>query len=421
MADIEKKEEKKADSEEAGDAKQASPKKAAKSPQKKKTEGKDEKITKKDEEDAVDDKEEEEEEEEEQRVGLLDKPVEVIKGSRERKKVDRLSLQDNKSADDKKEKFEVKEGRGKKLGEIERIDLQLKKANSDALKPLHRLLFARAGSTFEIKRNIRKFSGFPFTKEDSNYEKKENNLIKYTVSGLKEFCEWLDLEKGGTKEDIIHRILDFLLEPAPSGKPMPKPKRKRGEKRKKRTPKDKKEKKNKTTDKTEKKKKTKKKKDEDEKKSDEIISESESESESEEEEEEEEEIKKKRQKVEEKSPKKTPKKTPQKSSTPKKKAKVSSTPKKEKKQQKKETPKKERKRKVSVSSDSSDDEPLVKKVKSPPTDDQIRDIIKKILDGANLEEITMKTVCKQVYAKFPDFDLSDRKDFIKSTVRQIIS
>ena len=46
-------------------------------------------------------------------------------------------------------------------------------------------------------------------------------------------------------------------------------------------------------------------------------------------------------------------------------------------------------------SDSSDDEPLVQK-KKPPTDDELRDVIKKILDTANLEEITMKTVCKQV-------------------------
>jgi len=41
------------------------------------------------------------------------------------------------------------------------------------------------------------------------------------------------------------------------------------------------------------------------------------------------------------------------------------------------------------------------------------------LDKANLEEITMKTVCKQVYAKYPDFDLTDKKDFIKATVKAV--
>lgn len=31
----------------------------------------------------------------------------------------------------------------------------------------------------------------------------------------------------------------------------------------------------------------------------------------------------------------------------------------------------------------------------------------------------MKTVCKQVYAKYPDFDLTDKKDFIKATVKAV--
>ena len=67
---------------------------------------------------------------------------------------------------------------------------------------------------------------------------------------------------------------------------------------------------------------------------------------------------------------------------------------------------------------SSEDEPLIKKAKSvqPPTDDEISKYVKEILDGANLEEITMKTVCKQVYAHYPDFDLAHKKEFIKNTV-----
>lgn len=52
-------------------------------------------------------------------------------------------------------------------------------------------------------------------------------------------------------------------------------------------------------------------------------------------------------------------------------------------------------------------------------DEQIRGYVKEILDKANLEEITMKTVCKQVYAKYPDFDLTDKKDFIKATVKAV--
>lgn len=45
--------------------------------------------------------------------------------------------------------------------------------------------------------------------------------------------------------------------------------------------------------------------------------------------------------------------------------------------------------------------------------------MKKILDEANLEEITMKTVCKEVYAQFPGHDLTAKKDFIKATVKSV--
>ncbi|GBP72531.1 Protein DEK [Eumeta japonica] len=58
-----------------------------------------------------------------------------------------------------------------------------------------------------------------------------------------------------------------------------------------------------------------------------------------------------------------------------------------------------------------------KKAKRPPTDDEIKKYVKQILEGANLEEITMKTVCKQVYSHYPDFDLAHKKDFIKATVK----
>ncbi|KAL4716523.1 hypothetical protein ACJJTC_015951 [Scirpophaga incertulas] len=65
------------------------------------------------------------------------------------------------------------------------------------------------------------------------------------------------------------------------------------------------------------------------------------------------------------------------------------------------------------------DSPADKK-KRPPTDDEIKKYVKHILEGANLEQITMKTVCKQVYSHYPDFDLAHKKDFIKATVKSCI-
>lgn len=54
-------------------------------------------------------------------------------------------------------------------------------------------------------------------------------------------------------------------------------------------------------------------------------------------------------------------------------------------------------------------------------DDEIKTYVKEILEGANLEEITMKTVCQKVYAHYPDFDLAHKKDFIKVTVKSVSS
>lgn len=69
----------------------------------------------------------------------------------------------------------------------------------------------------------------------------------------------------------------------------------------------------------------------------------------------------------------------------------------------------------------SEDEPLSKKSKksTPPSDDDIKNYLKDILSEANLEEITMKTVCKKVYAKYPQHDLTHKKDFIKQTVKSV--
>ena len=44
-----------------------------------------------------------------------------------------------------------------------------------------------------------------------------------------------------------------------------------------------------------------------------------------------------------------------------------------------------------------------------------------LLKGADLDSVTMKAVLKDVFAKYPDVDLSLKKDFIKKTVKDVIS
>ncbi|KAJ8033007.1 Protein DEK [Holothuria leucospilota] len=358
----------------------------------------------KEEDDDEDEDEEEESSDDEPQKGSLDGPVQIMTGKRERKKVERLAMQS--PPEKEKEKFEIKDGRGAKLGDCPMIEFQLGKTNADMLKPLYRILFGRIGKVTEIKKHIRKFSGFTFTKEDSDFEKKEIQLNRFTLAGLKELCTWLALEKGGTKEDIIQRILEFCLMPTISEKKLPvkkkKAPKKTATKRKKASAKadakgDAKKKKKKKVSKS----KASVDDEDDVDEEDEIIDE-----EADSDLEEEEPKKKKAKKETPKSPKKPKAKTPQKKSSPK-----------------KATPKKSAPKVEEPDSDSSsdDDAPLSKKSNSPPSESEIRTVITKFLDGANLEQVTMKTVCKKVYETYPDFDLTHKKDFIKSTVKEIIS
>lgn len=48
------------------------------------------------------------------------------------------------------------------------------------------------------------------------------------------------------------------------------------------------------------------------------------------------------------------------------------------------------------SESSDDDEPLIKMIKKPPTEEQLKQAIKDLLKDANLEEVTMKQITRQV-------------------------
>lgn len=120
-----------------------------------------------------------------------------------------------------------------------------------------------------------------------------------------------------------------------------------------------------------------------------------------------------------KSRKAPPKSSPKKVS-PKAKPKRAAPPKKKRKDETSEEEEEE------ADDGSEDDEPLKKppkkagkEVDGSPTDEDIEKLLKDILAEANLEEITMKTVCKKVYAHYPNHDLSLKKDFIKQTVKSV--
>ena len=79
-------------------------------------------------------------------AGLLERPVVLDEGrKRERKKTDRLETSFN-TPGSKGKALDIPEGSGTKLGEIENVEFQLKRVHGDELKPLHRVLYHRAGT-----------------------------------------------------------------------------------------------------------------------------------------------------------------------------------------------------------------------------------------------------------------------------------
>uniref|UniRef100_A0A1B6MIJ9 Protein DEK n=1 Tax=Graphocephala atropunctata TaxID=36148 RepID=A0A1B6MIJ9_9HEMI len=381
-------------------------------------------------------KEEEEEEEDEdsteengvenhKAVPLLDQPLEVS-GSRNRRETIRFKPVEQK---EEHKVIQIPEGKGKALGEIPRVELGIQRAKVDDLKLLHRLCFGKPGKADILKKNIRKFKGYEFEEASDDYEKKkvtiEKGFKKVTVAHLKNICNIIDIEKSGTKDDILARILSFLTCPVDSGKTMP------GEGRTKR-----KGALSKNYDEGEERFDAKKKLLGKSKKKGEDSDESgkESENEKEVESDEEQEVKQnnkkkedsqttedsepEEEKEEEEKPKKGGKKgkkvtetAAEKKAPPKKRGVAKKAPEKKPEVEKDED----------EDNDSESDEPQSKKPKAPPTDEEIKTYVKSLLEGANLELITMKKVCQDVYAHYPDFDLGHKKDFIKTTVKSLIS
>lgn len=322
----------------------------------------------------------------------------IVEGKREKKKVERLTMQVSSL---QREPFTIAQGKGQKLCEIERIHFFLSKKKTDELRNLHKLLYNRPGTVSSLKKNVGQFSGFPFEKGSTQYKKKEEMLKKFRSAVLKSICEVLDVERSGVNSELVKRIFNFLMHPKPSGEPLPKAKK---------TPSKGSKKERNSSGTASKAKRTKypeilsdeSSSDEDEKKSKEESSEDED------------------KESEEAPPKKTSKKEkPKQKAAAKSKKSVksanvkkadSSTTKKNQNSSKKE----------SESEDSSDEEPLIRKLQKP-TDEELKETIKKWLANANLEEVTMKQICKEVCESYPAYDLTERKDFIKTTDKELIS
>jgi len=328
----------------------------------------------------------------EEELGLLEKPIEILTSKRVRKSVDAY-IEPVKEGH-KDDEFDYTKGGGLKLGDIPFIKHNIDRADTEDLTVLHRMMYRRVGQANKVKKNIREFCGWPFDEESKEFKSIRSNVIDRL---LKEAMRWtlklLGLDKSDDMEENRAALIEFLKKPVMIEKEIPKRKSSTGGKKKSKTPK-------KKTSKA-KKKKSKETVKEDGAESDVSDASSNDDSSAEEEEE------------------KPKKKTPAKKATPAKKTPKGGTPVKIALPVKKASAKK--KRKSTAASDSEDEAPLKKKGNKPPTDAELKKVVSAILKDADLETVTMKNVVKQVYDKYTSFDLSERKDFIKSTVKELIS
>ncbi|KAK5861665.1 hypothetical protein PBY51_017123 [Eleginops maclovinus] len=403
---------------------------------------------------------------------------EIIEGKRAKKTVERLDFQ----APKQKEKLKIGDGSGDKLGDIPRTCFQITKMKTADLKPLHAILFDRPGKMAILKKNLRLFNGFPFAADSEEFTKKREKLLKnsnFTNTKLKVVCKVLDLEKKGTHSDLVDRILTFLIEPKNSGKRLPVKKKRKSKKKlsgddskasakkKKRKPEPQ------SASSSPKKSKA-------GSKSKAIVMDSSSDEDSDEEEEkaaasagaEESETEKKpseeredqsdkseeseeeEAEEEEESPKSTPargkstskksapvkrQRTPaKKTGPPKKRARKEVSDESDADSEADEKPKKKSakpaaktkkadsssnsKTNTNTAEDSSDDdEPLIKMIKKPPSDEQLKETVQSLLEEADLEQMTMKQICQRVFDTYPEHNLANKKDYIKQTVKSLIS
>ena len=111
----------------------------------------------------------------------------------------------------------IEKGSGVTLGEYEFFTKNLEKVtgDSDVVKALNSVLFNRVGKKHETKKHLRSFSGFPDLNDKKKYlEKVLDNKKKWTVALLKDSLGLFGLEKSGTREELVGRMIDYLAKPS---------------------------------------------------------------------------------------------------------------------------------------------------------------------------------------------------------------
>jgi hypothetical protein len=108
----------------------------------------------------------------------------------------------------------IRKGKGSKLADIPNVAMLLAKfKSSDPVITLaHRIIFGTPGRTQTAKKHLREFSGFVY---DEDF-KRENLIAKLSlklVPSLRELSSLFCLDKSGSKEELVDRLVAFLEKP----------------------------------------------------------------------------------------------------------------------------------------------------------------------------------------------------------------
>lgn len=97
------------------------------------------------------------------------------------------------------------------FAQIETIKQKIHTASTAAIAALHKFIFEEEGDR-RNRQCLRDFSGFTFYKDTSRYADKFEFGRRLSIGDLISCCNILGLEYNGTKEEIVVRILDGLLD-----------------------------------------------------------------------------------------------------------------------------------------------------------------------------------------------------------------
>jgi hypothetical protein len=106
------------------------------------------------------------------------------------------------------------QGPGVDLGSSVLFCNELNKIDDETIKVLHHFLFGMTVKKEVLKRNIKKFSGFAIeASKPRKIETLEEKRAVWTIARLRSVLFLCGLEKSGTREELVVRLVDFMCFP----------------------------------------------------------------------------------------------------------------------------------------------------------------------------------------------------------------